>query len=192
MTRTAVIGWGSLLWDLDDLTPHVTGDWNLAAGPTLPFEFVRVSPKRKQALVVVIDEDHGTECSTSFIASTRNSLEEAVDDLARRERTTSAHIGYADADGNSIQSRHPFVAVRVTQWLRSAGFDAAVWTDLTGNYLDVLGEPFTIPGAIGYLKTLTGESRIEAKRYIDSAPANVETPLRAALRSEDWWHAIDY
>ena len=37
--RYAVLGWGSLLWDLDDLAPKVTGDWHMLAGPALPMEF---------------------------------------------------------------------------------------------------------------------------------------------------------
>lgn len=192
MARIAVIGWGSLLWDLDDLTPHVAGDWQVALGPMLPFEFVRVSPKRKQALVVVIDGDHGVPCATSHIDSTRDVLEHAVEDLARRERTTSEHIGYVSRDGSAAQTRHHFARDTVSQWLRSSPFDGAVWTDLAGNYEEVLGAPFSIAGAIGYLRTLEGESLIEARRYIESAPSNVETPLRAALREESWWQAVTY
>lgn len=192
MEKIAVIGWGSLLWDLDDLTPHVTGDWSVAEGPRLPFEFVRVSPKRKQALVVVIDEKHGVECATSHIRSARGSLIQAVEDLARRERTVPDQIGFADRAGQMVQTRHGFVAENVRDWLHTSGYDAAVWTDLDGNYHETLGEPFSVSGAIGYLKTLTGESLVEARRYIESAPENVETPLRAALRSEAWWQAVAY
>ena len=192
MEKIAVIGWGSLLWDLDDLAPHVTGDWTVAAGPRLPFEFVRVSPKRKQALVVVIDEAHGVECATSHIQSARGQLSDAVEDLARRERTVADQIGYADRAGRAQQSRHGFVVENVRSWLDTSGYDAAVWTDLGGNYHETLGEPFSIEGAIRYLKTLTGESLIEARRYIESAPENVETPLRSALRHEAWWQAVAY
>ena len=192
MAKIAVIGWGSLLWDLDDLTPHVSGDWQVADGPRLPFEFVRVSPKRKQALVVVIDENHGVHCTTSHIESTRDVLELTIEDLARRERTTTQHIGYVSRDGTVTQSRHEFAAESVKGWLQRSRFDAAVWTDLAGNYLETLGEPFSVAGAIAYLSTLTGESLIEAHRYIESAPRNVETPLRAALREEAWWQAVEY
>lgn len=192
MARIAVIGWGSLLWDLDDLTPHVCGDWSVASGPVLPFEFVRVSPKRKQALVVVIDDKHGVDCATSHITSVRDSLDHAVEDLARRERTTGEHIGFATRDGGSASSRHDFVASRVSEWLGASPFDGAVWTDLAGNYEEVLGQPFSVSAAIAYLQTLSGDALIEAHRYIEQAPANVETPLRKALRGEAWWQAIEY
>lgn len=192
MAKIAVIGWGSLLWDLDDLTPHVTGDWQLAQGPTLPYEFVRVSRKRKQALVVVIDADYGTLCRASHIASARDALDHAVEDLARRERTTAENIGYVDRHRKYLQTRHDYAAEEVSAWLQSSPYDAAVWTDLTGNYEEVLGTPFSLPGAIAYLRSLEGASLIEARRYIESAPANIETPLRAALRQEAWWQAIAF
>ena len=46
MSAIAIIGWGSLLWDLDNLTPFVQGDWAINAGPRLPLEFSLVSRKR--------------------------------------------------------------------------------------------------------------------------------------------------
>ncbi|SVC10487.1 uncharacterized protein METZ01_LOCUS263341, partial [marine metagenome] len=39
VSAIAIIGWGSLLWDLDNLTPFVQGDWAINAGPRLPLEF---------------------------------------------------------------------------------------------------------------------------------------------------------
>ena len=57
VSRYAIIGWGSLIWDLESLEPHVRGDWSMGAGPRLPMEFTRVSPKRKRALVVCLDAE---------------------------------------------------------------------------------------------------------------------------------------
>jgi len=72
MRRFAIIGWGSLIWDLDDLGPHVRGAWAMGAGPRLPMEFTRVSPKRRRALVVCLDPRHGVPCATNAIASARD------------------------------------------------------------------------------------------------------------------------
>ena len=96
MAKIAVIGWGSLLWDLDDLEPHVEGAWQVAQGPMLPLEFVRVSKKRNMALAVVIDHDHGVPCASSHILSRRGDVQDAVVDLARRERAPEDQIGYVD------------------------------------------------------------------------------------------------
>ena len=77
-------------------------------------------------------------------------------------------------------------------WLEQSGFDAAVWTDLAGNYEETLGHAYSLDAAIEYLKALPQPSLIEAHRYIESAPVNVETPLRAALRHLDWWQGVRY
>ena len=192
MAKIAVIGWGSLLWDLDDLEPHVEGDWQVAGGPLLPLEFVRVSAKRKMALAVVIDYDHGVPCASSHIQSRRGDVMETVGDLARRERAPEDQIGYLDRSSGASRSRHPSVHEGMLSWLEQTGYDAAVWTDLTRNYEEMLGHGYSLDAAIGYLKALPQPSLIEAHRYIESAPANVETPLRAALRDLDWWQEVRY
>jgi hypothetical protein len=180
------------LWDLDDLTPKVKGDWGLARGPRLPFEFSRVSDKRKQALVVIIDYDHGVECATSHIHSIRTRLDDAVDDLAQRERAQAHFIGHCRATTDGKQSGNDEAIAQIRAWLLESPYDAAVWTDLPRNFEDRLQVPFTIDAAISYLRTLQATSLEEARRYIENAPQNVETPLRAALREQDWWRAIAY
>jgi hypothetical protein len=63
---TAVIAWGSLIWDPRELA--IAGEFNLV-GPSLPIEFVRVSGKDKapRRLTLVIDDDVGVQCQT-FVA----------------------------------------------------------------------------------------------------------------------------
>ena len=89
----AILGWGSLIWDLDNLAPHVEGEWRMADGPHLPMEFTRISPKRKLGLAVCIDPDHGVPCPTHAIRSTKSSLAEVRADLAARERAPVEGIG---------------------------------------------------------------------------------------------------
>ncbi|MEM8819630.1 MAG: hypothetical protein AAGE90_08900, partial [Pseudomonadota bacterium] len=72
--RFAIIGWGSLIWDMDGLERHVTGDWAMSAGPALPLEFSRVSAKRLGGLAVCIDPEHGVDCPSHVIASRRGCL----------------------------------------------------------------------------------------------------------------------
>lgn len=193
MSQTIVIiGWGSLLWDLDNLEPHVSGDWAHDAGPPLPLEFVRVSPKRLQALTVVIDHDHGVPCQTSYTRSNRHDPLEAVGDLAARERADPLNIGYVDVLTGDGRSKHHGVSDTVAEWLGSKGYRAAVWTDLSGNFAEATGSSYSIEVAVRYLEALEGASRTEAKRYIDSAPSAVDTPLRRLLDNHPWWREIGY
>ena len=193
MSQTIVIiGWGSLLWDLDNLEPHVSGEWARNAGPPLPLEFVRVSPKRLQALTVVIDHDHGVPCQTSYTRSHRNDPLEAVGDLAARERADPLNIGYVDVRSGDQRSKHDGVSDTVAAWLDAKSYRAAVWTDLSGNFAEATGTSYSLEGAVEYLAALEGQSQVEAKRYIDSAPGAVDTPLRRKLDSHSWWRQIEY
>jgi hypothetical protein len=182
----AVLGWGSLIWDLDDLAPHVTGPWLMGAGPCLPMEFTRVSPKRKMGLAVCLDPEHGVPCPTHVIASRRDILGDVVRDVAARERTSWEHIGGVCLPTNTRQGRDEIGDI-VADWCASEGWRGAVWTDLLTNYQEALAERFSVTHAVTYLQGLSGESLDEAVRYIENAPKGTDTPLRRALATEPWW-----
>lgn len=188
--KIAVIGYGSLIWDLDDLEPKVNGPWQRGTGPAMPVEFARVSPKRKQALVLVIHQDVPAPSATSYIMSNKNSLEQAVEDLAARERANLDHIGYATSSGKMF-SRNRGVAETAGQWLEDTGLDAAVWTDLDGNFDDHTGGTFSHEAGVAYLRTLTGQSLFEAWQYITYAPSETNTPFRRHLSADSWWNGLD-
>lgn len=186
--RIAVIGWGSLIWDLDDLAPKVEGDWLMGAGPALPFEFSRISPKRKMGLAVCLDPEHGERCRTNVITSLRREIHRAAEDLRQRERAPAIdRIGAFCAGTGFLRARLAPVGEAVRAWVEATGAAGAVWTDLEPNFAEVRGEPFSVPRAVAYLQGLTGESREEAVRYIEYAPAATDTPLRRALAGATWW-----
>ena len=188
--RIAVIGWGSLIWDLDGLAPKVEGDWHMRVGPALPFEFSLVSRKRKMGLAVCLAPENGEDCPTHVIASRRFDIHEAAEDLYLRERSPSVDfIGAYCARSGFLRTRLPDVGEAVRDWCATTGAAGAVWTDHESNYLDMRGEPFSIAAASAYLRGLSGESIEEAVRYIEFAPETTSTPLRRALAAEDWWRA---
>ncbi|QPH55314.1 hypothetical protein [Pontivivens ytuae] len=186
--KIAILGWGSLIWDIENLEPHVAGDWHMRGGPELPMEFSRISPKRKMGLVVCLDPQHGAACPTHAIRSTRARLTDAVSDLARRERAPEDLIGRCTQDG--AHGRLPEVNEAVMAWCRMSGHDGAVWTDLEPNFLLSRGVPFSVKRGMDYLRTLEGESLAEAHRYIEEAPSTTMTPLRRALTTDPWWQAL--
>jgi len=187
--RVAILGWGSLLWDLDDLAPKVDGDWALRAGPRLPMEFSRISPKRRLSLVVCLDPEDGVGCVTHAIRSRRSIVAEAVADLAARERAPLHRIGWVEASGRG-ESRMPDVVEAVGAWCDAAGWAGAVWTDLEPNFAATTGRSFSVAEGLAYLRALEAESLAEARRYIRSAPAATRTPLRRALARDPWWREL--
>ncbi|MEE3288927.1 MAG: hypothetical protein VX249_12050 [Pseudomonadota bacterium] len=187
MPLYAIIGFGSLIWDLDDLRPWVTGEWDFYSGPILPLEFSLVSAKRKQALALVIDDIDGQNCPTCVIRSRRDSLALAVSDLATRERAAIDKIGYLDGNSGTQWSRSNTTLDTVERWLQRSSFDGAAWTDGERIFEKATGEPFSVPAAVAHLRDLQGESLSEAHRYIQMAPTRVDTPLRRALAEQSWW-----
>lgn len=186
--RYAVLGWGSLIWDLDNLAPHVRLPWAMGAGPRLPMEFSRISAKRKMGLVVCLDPDAGVPCPTHAIESVRETLDAAIGDLALRERAPRLRIGGVCLATGAAHGRGPIAAV-VHDWCRAAGWTGAVWTDLLPNYAETRGEAFSIDCGVAYLRTLAGDSLDEAVRYIENAPSATDTPLRRRLSGDGWWSA---
>ncbi len=185
----AILGWGSLLWDLDDLAPKVAGPWLVRAGPVLPMEFSRISPKRAMGLVVCLDPAAGVPCPTHAIRSVRRRTADAVADLAARERAPRDRIGWATAAGDGA-GRMPEVVAAVTEWCRAAGWAAAVWTDLEPNFRTTTGVAFSVPEGRAYLRGLEGAGLVEAHRYIRNAPRTTRTPLRRALAVDPWWRGL--
>jgi hypothetical protein len=185
----AVLGYGSLIWDLEILAPHVEGPWQMAGGPPLPMEFSRISPKRRMGLVACLDPIHGVACPTHAIASRRDGVEAAALDLAARERAPRGRIGTVCLASGRVETRLPEVGALVAAWCRSTGRSGAVWTDLDPNFAEAAGRPFSVEAGIGWLLGLQGESRDEAVRYIALAPEATDTPLRRALAPLDWWRA---
>ncbi len=188
--RIAILGWGSLLWDLDDLAPKVAGGWLHRAGPRLPMEFARISPKRKMGLVLCLDPGDGTGCATHAIRSRRTDPEATRADLAARERAPLNRIGWADAAGRG-ESRLPEVVDAVAEWCRATGWSGAVWTDLEPNFRETTGADFSVAAGKDYLRGLGAESLPEAVRYIRNAPGTTRTKLRRALAVDPWWRELN-
>jgi len=188
LSKIAILGWGSLIWDLEILAPHTVGDWQMTKGPRLPMEFSRISPKRKMGLVVCLDPMVGAPCTTHVIQSARDNVHDALRDLAARERAPHDLIGWADRARGA--GRMDCVVLQVQQWCTENGWDAAVWTDLEPNFKDHTKQVFSVAHGIAYLKTLREENLSEAFTYIENAPRHTKTPLRDALMGDNWWQSL--
>jgi len=181
--KTAVLTWGSLVWDPRDLRVAAGFAPN---GPLLPVEFCRVS--RDGRLTLVVDESLGATCTTFSAPSAIQSLDGAIDDLKLREKAPSGQqIGFVElASGRQsdiAMERHPQAVAAIAAWATSNGYDAAIWTALPSNFHepDKGGEPFSVTAALRYLEALEardGAAFARALAYIRKAPIEVETPVR--------------
>lgn len=172
--RIACIGWGSLIPEPGDL-PCATS-WE-ADGPELPVEFARESEDGRLTLVLV----QGARPSTTLWCQlATETMGDAVRALQQRERTpTDRPIGrWPDTAG-----RYAFSA-EIGEWAKKRELDGVVWTALKPGFRMNRDEPVTLAAAITHLQRLDGAALANAARYIQQAPAQVQTEFRAALESE--------
>lgn len=182
--RIGVLGWGSLIWDLRDLS--VASNFSLS-GPILPVEFCRVSgndnPPRR--LTLVIDDDVGVQCQTYVALSSFDDLEAARENLRGREGLAHVNgIGFAVKGGHTsarATERHPKAVTAIEAWLAASDFDAVIWTALANNFAERAGEAFSVDTAIRFLEAQPADHLPRALEYIRKAPEQVQTPVRAAV-----------
>lgn len=185
--KVAILGWGSLLWDLKPEFERQHGKWR-GAGPVLKIEFCRVSESRKDALTLVIDPDSGAPCRVAYSMSHRSALAEVVADLRCREGTILANIGSLVVNGSANVSKEESLQA-IKAWALQKKVDAVVWTALRNNFTtkSKVKKPFSVPAAIAHLQALDPEEKASAAEYIWRAPAFIETPLRSALQVHPWF-----
>ncbi|WP_338810714.1 hypothetical protein V2V90_20115 [Agrobacterium leguminum] len=183
--RIALLGWGSLIWDVRPEFDDQHGTWQ-DDGPVLPLEFSRVSGvTRGRALTLVIDTANGSDCTVKYALSKRRDPEDAIADLRGREGTILKRIGFWFADG---KRKYEFgVPGAIATWAQERKFDAVIWTALESNFEKETGENFSIDAAITHLQSLPPEGKAMAAEYVWRAPSLVNTPLRLALQGEPWF-----
>lgn len=177
--KIAVLAWGSLKWDPGELA---IVDAFQPVGPRLPIEFSRVSSDGR--LTLVIDETFGADCVTYVAQSGHEILNDAIENLRRRERMASSKgIGFVMAapGGTSSATRQSAVTSTIKAWVKASGYDAAIWTWLKSNFRQKTGISFSVDEAIRYLETLDQLKLDVALNYVRRAPAEVRTPVRSAV-----------
>lgn len=174
----AVIGFGSLLWDPQDLAPFGLSRelWH-DDGPVFPLEFSWISKRRHGALTLVID-GNGSPCTTYWIELDDAHWDAVYSILRRRE----SQIDWVDGAGESpSDARHR----SVWEWVQAHPMvGRAIWTSLAANFADEVGQPFSVAHALTYLAHLeetdpTGFA--SARTYIYEAPPQTQTPLGEAF-----------
>jgi hypothetical protein len=174
----AILGWGSLIWNPCDLS--IDGEW-LLGGPTLPIEFARISSDER--LTLVIDEVNGTDVPTRYVRSGCDNLSDAIGNLRRREgNPLKERIGYVNVASGAERAwsrqQHPTACDRIKAWAQIHKWDAVVWTALTSNFPERLGEPYSAQAALRYFNGLEAEAKARAVAYLSNAPPEVDTPFR--------------
>jgi hypothetical protein len=150
-------------------------------------KFSRISTSRHGVLTLVIDPKNGSPTRVAYCLSHRTDLADAIEDLRAREGTTVRNVGFLRRTGEA-RSRDPASLATIRAWAGERWMDGVVWTDLSANFLQKLGRPFSVAEAIAYLQSLDPVTRTKALEYVNRAPAFVQMPLRNAIAAARFEH----
>ena len=201
--KIAILGWGSLVWNPGDLAISHDG-WH-SDGPLLPIEFARISghgnaPPRL-TLVLRADAEY---VQTQWAQSSHEELARAIDNLAAREKTVEAKIGYLKSGSDSMGDRSRLTALagsdiaategtataanvldRIDWWREQQGLDAVIWTDLGSNFEERHGS-LSRQNVVAYLRSLSARG-FAAEEYVRRAPRQTRTKIRRLLEHDLGW-----
>lgn len=183
--KIALVGWGSLIWNHGVL--QTSGEW-MNNGPLLPIEFARIASDGRMTLVIY---PPAPTVPTLWIRAGSHDLDQVIENLGERERTTANNVGFLCRATGRRRARFPRLIKTFQRWSFQNSLDAVVWTDLESTFERETGVPFTHQSAINYLSELRGAKRDSAEEYIRSAPPQTDTPLRRRIERELGWVAVD-
>jgi hypothetical protein len=169
------LAWGSLVWNPGALP--IVGDWS-TDGPALPLKFARESEDGRMTLVLV---DHDRPVSVLWAELEVRDIEQASEALRLREK-----VRFDGAIGRwpAVARQHAFDEV-IGGWMNAKGSDGVVWTALRpGMRADRQSRSYVTPSLARierHLAALPPEARVNAARYVNSAPEQIATPYRPAL-----------
>ena len=174
--KIVVLAWGSLVWDPRKLKVGKTWHEN---GPCLPIEFARKSKDGRLTLVIY---PQAKQVTTLWALSTCATVEEAMENLRKREKSALRGIGWwrADRDEQILEGTTDY-RITIAAWGLEKKFDAVIWTDLSTNFEEEVKKPVTKDAVCEYIRTLAGEKKDAALAYIRKAPEQIETDFRPAL-----------
>lgn len=162
MARVACIGWGSLVWNPEDL--RCVGDWQ-SDGPVLPVEFARTSQDGRLTLVLT---EGARPVPTLWVEVDYANGQAAREALRVRERTAPRFVGLWPGPAPS----HGVGAEAIAIWAVDRKLDAVVWTALPPKFRgqDNHG-PGSADAAVQYLRGLDKAASAKAREYVVRAPA---------------------
>ena len=174
--KIACLGWGSLIWRAEKFP--IKGEW-FEDGPFVPVELTRQSNDGRITLVI---DPISKPLRVLWAQMIPTDLNEAIIALQSREETTLKNIGHWE-EGQKAPDDIP----KLPAWAQSHGLNAVIWTNLRQKFNKKNGCRPTIEEVLEYLKKLEGNELIEAKRYIEFAPRQINTLYRQRIEAELGW-----
>jgi len=177
------LGWGSLIWDPQDL-PFVI-PWQ-GDGPAIRVEFQRQSQDGRLTLVLT-EEAALVQCL--WTRSGRDSLRASIAELASREGVPSKYVATSIGvwrPGDPSPACMPML----TPWAEERRVSAVVWTALGPKLNGKAVASVSCEAALSYLEALTGVQKQRAEEYVRRAPKQIATAYRTQIERALGWTPV--
>lgn len=186
--KTAILGWGSLIWQPKDLKFDKNIGWK-ENGPVLPIEFARISRDGRLTLVIT---PNGTDVTTLYSFSSFDSLDLAVLNLKNREGTVEENIGSYNKSKDEFFPKDFSFKENIKKWIQTTDFDDVIWTNLPENWEIRNEEKVVIKtiepnDRIEYLQNLKDPESALAEEYIRNTPKQIATTYRKQIIETLGW-----
>lgn len=179
----ACLGWGSLVWD--PRTLPIRGSW-FKDGPFVSVEFARQSSDGRLTLVIVPDS---AQVRSLWTMMDSTDIENAAEALQKRESIPKKRQEWIGRW--SVGDSDPVGIAGLPHWIGGRGVSGVVWTALPAKFD---GEDDRVPSvdeAITYLRSLVGQLRRDAERYVRYTPLQVDTEYRRRFEADLRWTPLD-
>ena len=177
------IAWGSLLWNFKTL--KIETEWT-KSNIKFPLNFSRISDNGNGRLTLVIDETG--EMNNVYCAKTAfSNLNIAINKLKSREKTSNKNIGFINITTNTVRTSvldEKKVKELIT-FAKKNKIDGLVWTEITPNFNEIFGKPYSKENAIEYIKSKMDNKRLYNKIlgyiFLSKIYGNIKTSLSTTL-----------
>ena len=177
------IAWGSLLWNFKSL--KIETEWT-KSNIKFPLNFSRISDSGNGRLTLVIDKTG--EMNNIYYAKTAfSNLNTAIQKLKMREKTSNKNIGFINIASDTFRTSQldDKKIQELVSFAKKNKIDGLIWTEISPNFDEVFGKPYSKENAIEYI-----ESKHESKRvynkileyiFLSKIYGNIKTPLSTYL-----------
>lgn len=171
------LGWGSLIWNTDDL--EISGQWE-PNGPEVPVEYLRQSNNGR--LTLVIDKE-ASKSAVLWARMRTTKLAEAKENLRIREGKTKREYIASWSPGDP----NPEAIPGLSHWATTIQANAVIWTALPAKFDDNDFQKPSYQEAVKYLRELPPDKRIIAEEYVRRTPPQIRTPYRELFERDLGW-----
>jgi hypothetical protein len=177
------IAWGSLLWNFKSL--RIETEWT-KTNIKFPLNFSRISDSGQGRLTLVIDKTG--EMNNVYYAKTAfSNLNTAIQKLKTREKTSNKNIGFINIASDTFRTSllDDKKILELINFAKKNKIDGLIWTEISPNFNEVFGKPYSKENAIEYIESKHANNRLYNKIleyiFLSKIYGNIKTPLSTTL-----------